>query len=84
MAFLPFNNTYPLRYEGVMLLWRYAAALIRLPVLSPVRSDLTEFILSEVSKRSLLLVERERLWRWRERRLQVRRHLLLRIYDGTS
>ncbi len=72
LAFLPFNRTYPIRFEAVSVLWSTVASLALLPPASPAVVAVTRALSSIVVRANLVADERMRLWSFKDRVLQVR------------
>lgn len=68
-AFEPFNVAYPLRSEGIVLLWMTCSLYARLPC--GTQELLSPLLLSIIKQSNVVWFERERAWQWKEARLQT-------------
>jgi hypothetical protein len=71
-SFVAFNNSYPIRVEGLSLLWALVLLLQSLPPSCEVWSSLAHELGHRVTSSSLVANERARLWRLKDVALQVR------------
>ena len=70
-SFVDFNHAYPIRYEGVAMLWTTVLLLQSLPPHSNVAQTLSHELAHRVSAGNVVSHERQRLWRLRDVALQV-------------
>ena len=68
-AFEPCNVAYPLRSEGIALLWLMCSLYARLPCAQ--QEMLSPLLVSIIKQSNVLWLECERAWQWKEARLQT-------------